>query len=75
MAKSKKVFTTERSISDYSVSLVQLIADGFKVSEISKKVKVNRRTLEQHIEKIKIEYAAKNSCNLVAIFLRNKLIK
>lgn len=55
--------------------IISMIADGYTVLEISKSLKINRRTLEAKMIKIKNRYGARTQANLVAIFLRNRLLE
>ena len=57
------------------VTIVQGIADGKSSKIIAEEIGLSSRTIEKHIEQIKLQYKALTSSNLVAIFLRKKLIK
>jgi DNA-binding CsgD family transcriptional regulator len=75
MAKKDLFISVTKIPSKETLQLVTLIADGNTISQIAEFAGYSRRTLEGKIERIKLEVNAKNSANLVAIFLRNKLIK
>lgn len=55
--------------------LVQYLADGYTVSEIADEEKVSRRTLEKRILNLRNECLCKTVAQLVANYLRRKLIK
>lgn len=59
---------------DEKNEIVQKIADGKMLPEISRDLNVQVKTLEKRLEKLKFEYKAKTSCHLVAIFIRYKII-
>lgn len=54
---------------------VQYLADGFTMKEISKKEGIGIRTLEARLKLLKAKTGAINTNNLIAKYLRNKLIK
>lgn len=54
--------------------LVQLIADGLKIKEISKKYQLPHRTLESKVYRLRSRIGVKNNIELVAYYLRKKII-
>lgn len=57
------------------IEIVKGISEGKTLSEISDDLKVNTKTLEKRLERLRVDYQAKTSCHLVAIFIRKKIIK
>ena len=62
--------TIELSDSD----IVQCLADGLKVPQISKKAKVSIHVMEKRMESLKKKNGAKNAVHLMSIYFRKKLI-
>lgn len=62
-------------ISERDVKIVQLYSDGFKAYQIAKRLKISSRTVEAVLNKLRDKYKAKTVTHLVAVFLRNNLIK
>lgn len=54
--------------------LLQMLADGNTVSEISEKTDTNRRTLEKRIEILKKRSDAENTTHLVVKYFRLGLV-
>lgn len=54
--------------------LLQMLADGNTVAEISEKKEVNKRTLEKRIEILKKRTDAENTTHLVVKYFRLGLI-
>jgi DNA-binding CsgD family transcriptional regulator len=54
--------------------IVQKLANGYTATEVSVENKINRRTLEKRIEILKQRTLSKNTTNLIANYLRKKLI-
>jgi len=68
------IYTIQINVTDKEKDLVRLLADGYTVAEIAKKNSVNRRTLEMYVLLVKKKFQSSTLANLVAIFLKNKLI-
>ena len=73
MAKKKKGVTTPKEITD--IDIVDMLSRGVKVSEISKDIGVNIRTLEARLIRIRDKSLSINAAHLVGNYFRNKLIK
>lgn len=63
------------NVSTEDKKIVKMLADGSTVPEIAEGFSINTRTFEKRISLLKNMYGCKNITNLVAYFLRNKLIK
>ena len=57
-----------------NIQIVQFLADGFVVKEISVSIGVNARTIESRIKKIRQITGAKTSAELVAKYCKLGLI-
>ena len=68
------IHTIKLNVTDSEIELVKLLADGYTVPKISERLSMNRRTLEANVWFVKGKYKSTTLANLVAIFLRNKLI-
>lgn len=55
--------------------IVLHLSNGLTVSKIADKLKMNPRSLEARLVRLKDKNGCLNSPQLVAFFLRNKLIK
>jgi len=76
MAKAKYVAVLKDiPVSEHTVEIVGLLANGKTLKGISEELNVNQRTLEARIVVIKNDFNATTLMHLVAIFFRNKLIK
>lgn len=57
-----------------NIQIVQFLANGFVVKEISVSIGVNARTIESRIKKLREITGAKNSAHLVAKYFNLGLI-
>lgn len=55
--------------------IVDMLSKGFKVSEISKEIGVNIRTLEARLIRIRDKSSSTNVAHLVGNYFRKKLIE
>jgi len=55
--------------------IMQLVSEGYKAKEISKELSISVRSVEKRLELLKCAHEAKNLPHLVAIAIKNKLIK
>jgi len=55
--------------------IVQLLADGYTVKEISVELNINKRTLEKRILDMRDRFICKTVSQLVANFIRKGLIQ
>ena len=60
---------------DRQIEIVQAVANGLGSMAIGGILKISHKTVEKETEKMRRDYNAASSCNLVAIFFRRKLIK
>lgn len=67
--KEKKI------INEQDVYIVRHLAQGKSVGEIATLLRVNKRTLEAQIGKLKDKFECKTLAHLVATFIRNKVFK
>jgi DNA-binding CsgD family transcriptional regulator len=56
-------------------NFVQLLSNGYTVASLARHLSVNRKTLNAKFMNLKKKVQARNTYELVAIFLRNKLIE
>ena len=70
----KSTVTIDISVSDDEKKIVGCLAKGLSVSEVGKEVKTETRVLEYKIAKLKARLQCDTAAQLVAYFLRNKLI-
>ncbi len=69
------VRVTKTSKLEYMGEFVQYLADGKTVKEVADIFKMNYRTAQDHVEEMRKLYSATTAAHLVAIFIRNNLIK
>lgn len=74
MKAEKGTISVDVSVNDWDKKVVGLIADGLTVSEIAGEIKGKGRTIEYQLSQLKTRLQCKTSAQLVAFFLRNKLI-
>lgn len=55
--------------------MVKMLADGFTAEQIASKKFTNKRAIESLLYRTRIAHGANNTTHLVAIFLRNGIIK
>jgi len=55
--------------------IVLLMADGKTVGEISRIMKKNKRTLEGTVDRMRYKFGVDKAQELIALFLRNNIIK
>jgi DNA-binding NarL/FixJ family response regulator len=55
--------------------LIQFLADGYRIVEIAKQTNINKRTLESRLAIIKDRSLCKTYGQVIAVYLRKKLIK
>lgn len=54
--------------------LVSMLADGMKGNQIAEKLRITENKLASELMILRAKFNCKNSLNLVAYFLRNKII-
>lgn len=59
---------------DREVTMVKMLAEGKKASEIAKSLKLSVRTVESYLDRIRDRYEAINASHLVAIFYQKKIL-
>lgn len=69
------VISVDISVDDWEKNVVRLIADGYSVPEISSMVKLHKRNVEYKLGKLKTRLQCATLAELVAFFLRHKLIE
>jgi DNA-binding CsgD family transcriptional regulator len=62
-------------VSDREITLVQLLANDYRIAEAAKKMKMEKRTLDAFTARVRNKFGCQSSHGLVAIFFRNGLIK
>jgi DNA-binding CsgD family transcriptional regulator len=76
MTNSRKIrVLVPQAVDKIHKSIVQELSNGLTVRDISTSFNLNKRTLESHVSDIKKMYGVKTLPHLVALFLRNKIIK
>ena len=63
------------NLNEHDAEIAQMLADGMTVSEISKELEINKRTMEQKVSNAKKRALAETLPHLVANYLRKGLIK
>lgn len=61
-------------VTDWEKDVVMRLSEGKTVPEISSEIKLDARSVEYRLSKLKTKILCKTSAGLVAFFLRNKLI-
>lgn len=74
MKSEKGIISVDVSVDEWEKKVVGLIANGLTVSEVAKETKDKTRPLEYRLSQLKTRLQCKTSAQLVAFFLRNKLI-
>jgi len=69
-----KTLMVKQEISDSEIEIVKLLSEGLTVREIAEKRKINVRTMEGAVDRMRGEYGAKNITHLVSIFFKNKFL-
>lgn len=76
--ESVEIFVRKENTVEISpewIGIVQQLADGKNISEITTRKQLSKRTLETKIQLIKYTLGCKTLSHLTALFLRKKLIK
>ena len=63
------------NLSEREVEILKLICEGYTNKEIAEKLFISKRTVEGHRTNLLLKTNTKNTANLVAFSLQNKLIK
>ena len=71
---AKKLNQTSRIDND-SILIVRELSNGKTISEISDRLVLKKRTLEDKILRLRVQFNCRNVAHLVSFFLREKLIK
>lgn len=72
--KNNMQHAPELSITDADRELVKMLADGKSAKDIAKSKKINYNTFAFNLTILKSKCGSLNTNNLIAYFLRNKLI-
>lgn len=67
--------TVKRTANEMEVSIIQMLADGLRPKDISKKIGKSTKTVEYRIDQLKKAYGCGSYVGLVVLFFRNNLIK
>lgn len=62
-------------VSERDKAIVELLSNGNRTSEIKEALNMNQRTLESVIDKMRRLYGCATREQLVAFFIRNKIIE
>ena len=57
-------------LSNREITIIELISKGDSYKEIAQKLLISPRTVQTHIERVKIKLGAKNKTNAVVIYLQ-----
>jgi DNA-binding CsgD family transcriptional regulator len=68
--KTDKSSTTIKTLSSRQQDCALLLADGLTSKEIAKKLQLSPRTVEEHVNTLKIKFEAKNRIHLSALLQR-----
>jgi len=70
----KSEVTIDISVDEFEKRAVGLLAEGFSVPGIGKEIKKESRYVEYRLGKLKTRLQCSTTSQLVAFFIRNKLI-
>jgi len=74
MKGDKDIVSVDISVNDWDKKIVKMLAEGFTIPEISKGVGQDVRNIEYKLAKLKARLQCKTSAQLVAFFIKNKLV-
>lgn len=72
--RMKSEVTIDISVDEFEKKAVSFLAQGLSVPEIGKEIKKESRYIEYRLGKLKTRLQCTTASQLVAFFLRNKLI-
>ena len=71
----KDPFTSRQTLSETERAIIELLARGWTAREIAEHKRLNFRTVERHIETLRLKMNARNVAHLVAISFAKKALK
>ena len=74
MKGEKDMVSIDILVSDWDKKIVKMLAEGFTIPEISKGIGQEIRNIEYKLAKLKARLQCKTSAQLVAFFIKNKLV-
>ena len=63
------------NISERMIDFVRMLSNGDRPEKIAEKYKISRRTVESHLDSLRRKTNCKTISQLVALFIRSKLIE
>jgi DNA-binding NarL/FixJ family response regulator len=63
------------SVPEKQIIIIELLSNGYTISEIAENLSLSPRTITSHIENLRKKFGAANSIHLVSHFLRNKMFE
>lgn len=61
-------------IREHHIQIVQLLSEGYMVTEVGQKMFLGKRTVDTHIQFLRNQLGCKNTAHLVAYFFINRLL-
>jgi DNA-binding NarL/FixJ family response regulator len=74
MSPDKDTISIDVSVNEWEKKVVGLLSKGKTIPEISKEIKSNNRRVEYRLAQLKARVNCNTAAQLVAFFLKNKLI-
>jgi two-component system vancomycin resistance associated response regulator VraR len=65
----------EERISETEITMIELFSHGYSADDVAKKIFLSRRTVETYLSRLRFVFNCRNTTELVAEFIRKKLIK
>lgn len=75
MEEKEQGINVVATATDEEKKWVKMLSEGKLVTEVAKELKVNTDTFSYHLANLRKKFGCKNSKELIALFLRNKLIE
>lgn len=60
-----------KSLTDRELAVLRLTAEGLSAKEIAKELKIAPRTVERHIDHVRLKTRTRNRSHMVAFAIRN----
>jgi DNA-binding NarL/FixJ family response regulator len=75
MATITEAKILETKITPEDIEAIEMLASGNQIGEVSEKLGLKRRTLESRFDRLKKNLECHTTTQLVAFFIRNKIIE
>lgn len=74
MSNQQTEFVLQNGIRSRQVEIVRLLSQDMDTKEIAAKLEISPRTIEAHIDRMKLQVGVRTRAGLVGLMLRKKLI-